>query len=368
MNFYVNMQHFLKQLIKVLSVDNIVLEYRDPLLGIIIIVALIFIISFITYSYGIYKERNARKDYRKLSLRFELGKLKEEDYVHLYKTYNLPFDSILLLASSFLHKGDYNKAISVYLTLLEHVNDRVKKEELLELLGTTYFKGGFLQRSKEIFLRILKFSPHNKNALKYLLLVSEKLKDFKKAKEIASCLEELDINMKIDKIYLDALIILNDSILSFERRTELLYEIFKEHKIIERIFVSFLIQFNKPFFWEHIKEFDCSKFIDIMWYLNFDDIDFNKVLDNSFLLEVYNAKGHLKNLEHSHDFDLDILMLINRHEHKINATLDFEFICSSCKHSHPVFDTRCPHCHNILTFNVKHHLTKSFYEPYQSLQ
>jgi len=350
------------------NLDNIVLEYRDPLFGVILVVTLIFIISFITYSYGVYKERNARKDYRQLSLRFELGKLKEEDYVHLYKTYNLPFDSILLLASSFIHKGDYNKAISVYLTLLEHVNDRVKKEELLELLGTTYFKGGFLQRSKDIFLRILKFSPRNKNALKYLLLVSEKLKDYKKAKEITSSLEELDLDMSTDKIYLDTLSILNDSVLSYDKRTELLYEIFKENKIIERIFVSFLIQFNKSFFWKHIKEFDCSKFIDIMWYLRYEDIDFDKVLENPFLLEVYNAKGYIKNIEHSNDFDLDILMLINRHEHKINATLDFEFICSSCKHSHPVYDTRCPHCHSILTFDVKHHLTKSFYQSFQSLQ
>ena len=266
--------------------DNIILEYRDPLFGIIILVALIFIISFITYSFSIYKERLARKDYRELSLRFELGKLKEEDYVHLYKTYNLPFDSILLLASSFLHKGDYNKAISVYLTLLEHVNDRVKKEELLELLGTTYFKGGFLQRSKDVFLRILKFSPRNKNALTHLLLVYEKLKDFQKAKEITTCLEELDVDMNVDKVYLDSLIILNDSILSYERRTELLYEIFKENKIIERIFAAFLIQFNKPFFWEHIEEFDCSKYTDILWYLNSKDIDLEKITKNKFLEDV----------------------------------------------------------------------------------
>ena len=348
--------------------DNIIIEYRDPLFGIILLVALIFLISFVTYSFSIYKERLARKDYRKLSLRFELGKLKEEDYVHLYKTYNLPFDSILLLASSFLHKGDYNKAISVYLTLLEHVNDRVKKEELLELLGTTYFKGGFLQRSKEIFLRILKFSPRNKNALNHLLLVYEKLKDFHKAKEITTCLEELDKDMNVDKIYLDSLIILNDSILSYEKRTELLYEIFKENKMIERIFASFLIQFNKPFFWEHIKEFDCSKYIDVVWYLNFDDIDFDKVLQNEFLVELYNAKGYLNTLKHSNDFDFDILILINQHEHKIKASLDFEFICTTCKHSHPIFDTRCPHCHNILTLNVKHRLTKSFYTSNQSLQ
>ena len=348
--------------------DNLILEYRDPLFGIIIVVALIFLISFITYSFSIYKERIARKDYRKLSLRFELGKLKEEDYVHLYKTYNLPFDSILLLASSFLHKGDYTKAISVYLALLEHANDRVKKEELLERLGTTYFKGGFLQRSKEVFLRILKFSPHNTNALLYLLLVNEKLKDFKKAKEIACCLEELDKNVTTDKVYLDSLIIINDSVLSYEKRTELLYEIFKENKIIERIFASFLIQFNKPFFWDNINEFDCSKFIDIMWYQKKEDINFDKVSENPFLNELYNAKGYLNTINHSNDFDLDILILINKHEHKINASLDFEFICNSCKHSHPVFDTRCPHCHSILTFDVKHHLTKSFYNFNQSLQ
>lgn len=348
--------------------DNLVLEYRDPLFGIIIAVALIFLISFITYSIGIYKEKNARKDYRKLSLRFELGKLKEEDYINLYKTYNLPFDSILLLASSFLHKGDYNKAISVYLALLEHTNERVKKEEVLELLGTTYFKSGLLQRSKDIFLRLLKFSTHNKNALKCLLLVYEKLKDYQKAKDITLSLEELNVDMKTDKIYLDTLIILNDSILSYEKRTELLYEIFQDNKIIERIFASFLIQFNKPFFWEHINEFNCRKFIDIMWYLNYEDIDFDKVANNSFLEELYNAKGYLSNLKHSKDFDLDILMILNRHEHKINASLDFEFICSSCKQSFPFFDTRCPQCHSILTFDVNYNLAKAFTEPDQSLQ
>ena len=348
--------------------DNIVLEYRDPLFGLIILVALIFLISFFTYSYGVYKERLARKDYRKLSRRFELGKLKEEDYVHLYKTYNLPFDSILLLASSFLHKGDYNKAISVYLTLLEHVSDRVKKEELLELLGTTYFKGGFLQRSKDIFLRILKFSPRNKMALTYLLIIYEKLKEFSKAKEVTECLEELNNDMKKDKVYLDALMILNDPVYSYEKRSELLYKIYKQNPEIQRIFAQFLLQFNKTFFWEIVEEFDAKKFMDLMWYLSFDDIDFDKIQKNEFLVELYNAKGYLDNQSHSDDFVFDILIALNKHEHKTNATLDFEFICSSCKHVHPIYDTRCPHCHNILTFNVKHNLAKGFDEANQSLQ
>ncbi|WP_121627844.1 tetratricopeptide repeat protein [Poseidonibacter antarcticus] len=348
--------------------DNIVLEYRDPLFSIIILVALVFVISFFAYSYGIYRERIARKDYRKLSRRFELGKLKEEDYVHLYKTYNLPFDSILLLASSFLHKGDYNKAINVYLTLLEHVNDRVKKEELLELLGITYFKCGFLQRSKDVFMRILKFSPRNKKALTYLLIIHEKLKDFKKAKEITSCLKELDKNVSKDETYLDALIILNDPLSSYDKRIELLHKIYKKDKSIQRLFVQFLLQFNSTYFWNHLEEFNPKSFIDLMWYLNYDDINFKKVSTNDFLLELYNAKGYLNNLEHSEDFIFDILILLHKHSKKVKATLDFEFVCSSCKQTHPIYENRCPHCHNILTFSVNHTLSKSLDQAVQSLQ
>lgn len=349
--------------------DNLVVDYRDPLFSVIIFFSLIFLISFITYSFGVYKERKSRKDYRKLLERFELGKLKEEDYVHLYKTYNLPFDSILLLASTFLHKGNYNKAISVYLTLLEHVTDKVKKEELLELLGTTYFKGGFLQRSKDIFLRILKFSPRNQNALKHLLIVYEKLQEFDKAIEVIESLEELEVNITNERTYIETLKILHDSILSYEKKSEKLYLFFRENIIMERPFVSFLIQFNKEFFWEKVEEFDLTKIIDLLWYLDFNDVDFDKVSDNEFLTQLYNAKGYLKTCNHSSDFVFDILILINKHEHKIPATLDFEFICTSCKHIHPIYESRCPHCHEILTYKIEYKLTKDFIsERNQSLQ
>jgi len=350
------------------KVDNIVLEYRDPLFSIIILVALVFIISFFAYSYGIYRERLARKDYRKLSRRFELGKLKEDDYVHLYKTYNLPFDSILLLASSFLHKGDYNKAINVYLTLLEHVKDRVKKEELLQLLGTTYFKGGFLQRSKDVFMRILKFSPRNKDVLIYLVIIHEKLKDFKKAKEVTSCLKELNSDVSKEETYLDALIILNDPIYSYDKRAELLFEIYKKDKSIQRLFVEFLLLYNIEYFWKNLEEFEPELFIDLLWYLKYEDIDFNKVSKNDYLHQLYNAKGYLHNLEQSEDFIFNILILLHKHSSQVNATLDFEFVCSSCKQTHPIYENRCPHCHNILTFKVTHSLSKSFDQASQSLQ
>ncbi len=348
--------------------DGIVLEYRDPLFGIITFFLLIFVISFLTYSFSLYKEKKARKEYRKLLKRFELGKLKEEDYVHLYKTYNLPFDSIVLLASTFIHKGEYNKAISVYIALLEHVTDKVKKEELLELLGTTYFKGGFMQRSRDIFLKILKFSPRNQEALRHLLIIYEKLKEYKKAYHVIESLDELQQDMQKDKIYIKALTILNDPILSFEKKSEELFELYKENKVVERLLIQYLLQFNKKAFWENVNQFNIQQIIDIMWYLNFDDIDFDVVARNRFLNELYNAKGYIQTLEHSDDFAFDILMLLHKHEHTVKADLNFDFICSSCKHTHPIFDSRCPHCHAILSFSAQHVLTKGFNETNQSLQ
>ena len=343
-------------------------EYRDPIFGVIFIFALVFVISFLTYTFGVYKEKKARKEYRKLLRRFELGNLKEADYVHLYKTYNLPFDSILLLASTFLHKGDLTKAINVYLALLEHVKDRVKKEELLEHLGVTYFKGGFLQRSREIFLKILKFSPRNQTALKYLLLINEKLKDYNKALDVLNSLEELNTDTFRDRIYLESLIILNDPLISFEKKTEKLYSFFKMNKIIERPFLEFLLQFNKGFFWKHIDDFDVSKILDLLWYLDFNDIDFDVVEKNKILKELFNAKGYLNNLVSSDDFDFEVLMLLNKEQGRLKADLNFEYLCTSCKRKNPIYSNRCPHCHSILTFKVRHNLIKGFNEKNQSLQ
>lgn len=348
--------------------DGLVLEYRDPLFGVIIFFTLIFVISFLTYSFGLYKEKKSRAEYRKLLQRFELGNLKEDDYVHLYTTYNLPFDSIILLASTFLHKGDYNKAIGVYLALLEHVTERVKKEELLELLGKTYFKGGFLQRSKEIFLKILKFSPRNKEALTHLLLIYEKLKEFEKASEVIESLEELDVDVVRENIYIGTLKLLNDPLISFDKKSNQLLVLFKMNRIIERLVVQYLLQFNKTLFWKNIHHFDISKILDLLWYLNFDDIDFDAVAKIEILQELYTAKGYINEVQNSSIFELDVIIMSRNAHSQFKIDLNFEFICTKCKSIHPIYESRCPHCHNILTFKIEPELTRRVIEANQSLQ
>lgn len=348
--------------------DNLVLDYRDPLFGIFTIFLIIFIASFLTYSYNIYIEKKSRKEYRNFIKKFELGDLKEDDYINLYTTYNLPFDSIILLASSFLHKGEYNKAVYVYKALLTHVKEPVKKEELLELLGKTYFKGGFLQRSKDVYIKILKFSPRNKLALSHLLLIHEKLKDYKKANEILESLDELDEDVQIEKIYIQTLNIIDDSLLNVNEKTIQLMNIYLKYNIIERLFLQFLLTFNKNFFWQNIDLFNITKIIDLLWYLDFTDIDFEVVKDNIFLTNLYGAKGYIQTNALSDIFELSVLISTKNSTLDVNLDLNFYFICVKCKKSVPMYETRCPHCNSILTLKAKPQLSKGYYEKNSSLQ
>lgn len=338
--------------------NDIFPDFRDPLFGIIIIVLFIFIISFSTYSYGLFKERKTRKEYRKLLKRFEIGILKEDDFVHLYTTYNLPFDSIILLASTFLHKGNYTKAISVYLALLEVVSDDVKKEELLELLGNAYFKGGFLQRSQEIYLKILKFAPRNKIALELLLIIYQKLNQFKSAQEILVVMDELDMDISLEYLYISALKTIHDPLVAFEKKSEELLKLMDKNNLINRMVAKYLLTYNKELFWKNIHKFDLKNCFDLLWYLDFDDINFDIVNNNDFLKELYSAKGYIKSVNKSQIFELSVLNSIENSQIKVDADLNFGYICSSCKNTHPIYESRCPHCYKILTFIVEPKLAR----------
>lgn len=341
--------------------DGIFIDYYDPLFGVIVFFLIIFIASFLTYSYNIYKEKKARLEYKQLMDRFGIGNLDEKDYVHLYKTYNLPFDSIMLLAATFVHKGDYNKSISIYLTLLEHIQDKIKKEELLENLGITYFKGGFLKRSIDIFLKLLEFSPRNSNALKYSLICYEKLKDWDKAIDVLESLNELKFDTKEEMVYIVLQKIINDPLLTYDKKTSQIISIFEAYPNTTRLVASYLLTYNKKIFWDYVDKFEIKDIIDLVWYMDFNDVVFDKINYNDILLQIFGAKGYIDNTPKATSvLDLDILSLLHKSDKNLydRVTLGFDFICKKCKKIHPMYEARCPHCHAILSFSVKPKLIK----------
>jgi len=216
-----------------------------------------------------------------------------------------------------------------------------------------------LQRSKDIFLKILKFSPRNKTALHKLLLIFQHLNEFDKAQEVLEALEELDEEIQKERIYLHILQIINDPILSFEKKSMQLIENYKSYKHLERLVASFLLKFNKNLFWSSIDEFNVINLIDLLWYLDFDDVDWDRVNNNRVLEDIFTAKGYIKKSLKSESFELNVLIALKNSPVPSDLDLNFEFICQKCKKSHPIYESRCPHCEDILSFKIEPKLGKA---------
>jgi len=335
------------------------LEFRDPLFSVIIFFALIFIITFLSYWWGRYRRR---EDYRYLD-RFlrqfrtppavaELGGFISDGAI--------PQKIWLLLAHSYSKSGDYEKSIEIYNEVLKQ-SDQQNQKELMFLLGKTYFKAGFLERSKQIFLEILRKHPRTPQALEYLLLVYEYMKDYSSAEEVLEPLDELNQNISVDKVYLKSLKLLNDMNISADEKVQKLIEIYKESHQLTYMIFEYLFRVNPKLAWENFDSSKSEKMVDLLWHVNKDDLNLEIIAQNSFLRELYTARGDVDFSAKSDVFEFDILINLER---KGNAVLSFEYICDNCKQIYPFSFYRCSNCHSIDTIGVEINLSKNYHRDF----
>jgi len=335
------------------------IEFRDPLFGIIIFFGLIFVITFFSYWWSRYR---TKEDYRHLDRflrQFRSLPSKNELKVLITKG-ELSEKSWLLLAHSYSQNGNFEKSIEIYNELLE-VGDKLNYRDTLFLLGKTYFKAGFLERAKQIFLEIIKNNPRTPQALHYLLLVYEYMREYKLALEVLEPLDELKKDIRNDSAYLQSLALLNDVNLSDEEKARSLLEIYETtHKLTHMVF-EFLFRINPALAWEN---FDTSKselLTDILWHVEKKDLDLDIISQNGYLRELYSARGDVKLAEKSSVFEFDILINLN---HTVQATLGFEYVCDSCKVTYPFAFNRCSSCHSIDTARIELILSKDYHKDF----
>lgn len=323
--------------------DNFYIGYRDPLFGIIVFFLLIFIVSFVNYWWSVYKSKDEEKSIQKFIKKFQVES-GDDEYKIIFEDKNLTLDTIILLAKSYEKIGQYEKSISIYLYALTIYKKRRQKQNILFLLGKVYLRVGFLERAREIFIRSLKISPRHKDSLKYLTITYELLKEYKKAEEVLDALEELDVDVKKEKTYMQAMSISREE-MPYEKKKSKLFEL-ATLKPTERIYVEFILKSGKKIEFQEIKDFDFKNLFDIFWRLDRDmfDIEFSK--NSPFLQEILAARGFIKKDFHSEVFELEILEHLNEARYD-KADLNFEYFCSSCKNSYPFYFSRCPNCHSI---------------------
>lgn len=335
------------------------LEFRDPLFSIIIFFVIIFIITFMSYWWGRYKRREDFKDLDKFIKQFRTPPSSDE-IKGLVSSGGLSKKSWLLLARSYSKDGEYEKSIEIYNEILKF-SDAQQQKEIMFLLGRTYFKAGFLERSKQVFLEILRKNPRTPLALENLLLVYEYMKDYKSALEVLEPLDELDKDIKCDNVYLKALALLNDSKTSVDEKSQELINIYRETKQLTYMVFEYLFRVNSKLAWENFDSSASDKMVDLLWHVQTENLDLDIIRQNSYLRELYSARGDVKLADKSSVFEFDVLINLDK---KANATLSFEYICGNCKQVSPFSFYRCSSCHSIDTMSVDFSLTKDYHRDF----
>lgn len=331
------------------------LEYRDPLFSIIIFFIIIFFIAFFSYWWGKYQNKENSKYLDDFLKQFNVLPSKDELKI-LIQRGDISEKSWLLLASSYYKSGDFEKSIEIYNEILSLGNSENSKETMF-LLGKTYLRAGFLERSKQIFLKILKVNPRTPQALRYLLLVYEYMRDYKSALDVLEPLEELKNDILLDRVYLNSISIVHQpNITEFEKVDKLL-EIYTENHMLDYFIFDYAFRVNPKKAWSY---FDASKtnlLIDVLWRLESEDLNSDIISSNGYLRELFTARGDFILAESSSVLEFDILIKLNG---KSNTTLCFEYVCDNCKQVYPFTFSRCGGCHSIDTVRVDISLCRDY--------
>ncbi|HIP14100.1 MAG TPA: tetratricopeptide repeat protein [Sulfurimonas autotrophica] len=335
--------------------DIFFIEFRDPLFSIIVFFTIIFIITFFSYWWGRYKKREDSRQLSKFLQQFHTLPTHDELKV-LISDGKLSQKSWLLLANAYYKNGDYEKSIEIYNEILKLDNKNATRETMF-LLGKTYFKAGFLERSKQVFLEILKKNPRTPEALHYLLLVYEYMKDYKSALEVLEPLDELKEDVTLESAYIQALDCLESQTLSRAEKVQKLLGIYKTSHHLALLVFDYIFKVDPQLAWENIDSSKSDLLSELFWRCDSKDLNLDIITNNGYLRELYTARGDVKLVSDSRIFELDVLIKL---EGKSSATLSFAYVCDNCKGTYPFAFHRCSTCHAIDTARVEYSLSKDY--------
>ena len=335
------------------------IEFRDPLFGIIVFFALIFVITFLSYWWARYRKKEDYRHLNKFLRQFRTLPSKTE-LKNLIVKGELSEKSWLLLAQSYYKSGDYEKSIEIYNELLI-LGDKENSRDTLYLLGITYYKAGFLQRAKEIFLRILQDNPRTPQALHYLLLVYEQMREYSLALDVLEPLDELAQDIKNDSAYLKLLSLINDADIAQDIKIQSVVKAYEENHQLSHMVFEYLFRVDPAVAWENFDSSKSQQLTDILWHVDKKDLNLDIITQNGYLRELYTARGDVNLAVCSTIFELDVLINLSK---STNATLSFEYMCNNCKVIYPFAFNRCSSCHSIDSSCIELSLVKDYHRDF----
>lgn len=296
--------------------DFFFIEYRDPIFGLIVFFAVIFLIVGLSFLWGVVSKQNDKNKIKNFIAKFERTPNFTSEHENILQ--NLDTDTLFALAQVFSKNGDFEKVSNIYLIALKNTSKKSHREFIFTALGKSYLKAGFLKRSSEVFLEALKLGPRNTEALRYLIIIYEKLRLYDEALEALISLREHGVDTAVWVAYLKALKILHANI-KFDDKIAQIYELSKDFELLKRLNLEQLLLRNEP-----INEANLPKFEDCV----------DLIYQRPNLIDKFN--------ESSNSFYLQLFDLAKKQN--LRATLSFSYVCAECKSTYPLFFYRCPSC------------------------
>ena len=337
--------------------EQILPTYHDPLFSIVVLVFIGLLIAIGAYLWSVYKTKNDKQVLVAFLEKFE----SKECIIDKQTTPFSPsmLTPLSLLAKAFDKSGEYHKAISIYLYLIENTPDEISKYEIMSHLGQTYIQAGFLERAKSIYMVILAKKPRNPKALYALGIVYESMHAYDKAKETLQPLELLGEETKALEYFWEFLRVSSDKSIDNATKVRLFLEIVAHEPRAYRFVFAQLLVLDSSKAWSIFDVAKSQEILDILWRIPYAQIDQNLLKQYPFLQALYYAKGYELQMpeEKSGVFGVDLLMHARSGRFE-SGDLAFEYLCDKCKRSFPIAFQRCPNCMSIYSMKVEEQIGK----------
>lgn len=345
---------------------DIISIYRDPIFGIIVLVAVVGIVALADYSKNRFSRHKKKKSLDNISKSFEsfmnLNSYRtvNDSIKEFIKSHKDPISVLIPIAEVYLKTGDHEQAIFIYLALLNKVQKTNQKIDILEQLGICYYKAGFLQRAKGIFLDALKIYPNNPKILSYLIRTCESMGLYDEALESLNCIEEIQninsfqfpFDVKSNRNYLLSMKIISNYKINEDDKIKQLHYLLTSNNDLRQVILRYFRIHNLKLFWETITEIDNAyPYLDMLWDFKLDEVPFVLIDHNESIKNIFRAKGYIRDDVELNIFYLETIRTLSKHS-KTKGDLEFSYRCHECKNIFPFYSHRCQICSSIGKMNL----------------
>lgn len=342
--------------------DFFFVEYRDPMFGLLVLVALVLVVAVLHYAWRTLSSKSQKKGLEGFIKKFDIA----DEHKDLLRASSLSLENLHFLAGIFTKSGEFEKAIQIYLIALEKIKDKGEQEAIFYDLAEVYFRAGFLQRSVEVLLNALNLRPRNEKALKLLKIVYLRLKRYDEVLQSLDALFELGCEVSKEREFINVIALKNgaqsgalgEKNLSVDDKRNQNLALKSENSVnlnSKDLNSATKNSTQSPKSYENnelVKRFLLENGAEIHaeFELVIDLLYKGKraiFLDDNAYFELFCAMK-LAPKRSNYTFTnpkLKMLEILNDNDFK--ARLSFSYVCTHCKNQMPLFFYHCPICYEF---------------------